>query len=159
MAVVLEEDDAGTKGALLENLGETQETLIETAYAKLDEVWQAILEDAIMSCPFDTGTLMSTIRLEEGGTGTEEGIGYTPQGTGEKAISIYDSTIVAGDPNAWNSKKNEPCIYAEWVHDGSYNVRTKKMNEPNPWLEEAIEKHEAELDAAIEDMMNAIGAE
>jgi hypothetical protein len=159
MAVVLEEDDAGTKEAVQNEIKTTQSKLIEAAQAELDAVWMKILEDAILDCPFETGTLMSTVRLVEGGTGADIGMSYSPDGGGgEMAVSVYDSTIMAGDPNI-TKPNGEPCVYAEWVHDGSFNVRTGKMNIAQPWLENAIDKHGDELDAAIEKMMDAIDAE
>lgn len=160
MAVALEEDDAGTKNAVKNEISKVQGKLIEAAQAELSEVWMRILEDAILDCPFETGTLMGTVRLiDEGGTGTDEGISYSPEGGGgEKAVSVYDSTIVAGDASV-TKPNGEPCIYAEWVHDGSFNVRTQRMNIAQPWLENAVDKHADELDAAIEKMMDAIDAE
>lgn len=156
MAAV-EEDDAGTKQGVIDSLKGVDEKLIEEAQDKLEAVWEKILETAIMLCPIDTGTLMSTIRLVSGDS-TPEGASYTPEGGGgEKAVTIYDSTIIAGDENT-TKPNGEPCIYAEWVHDGHFD-RSGRWVEGQPFLEEAILEHEDELDEAIDDVMNAIGAE
>lgn len=164
MAVV-SEDDNGTKKKVIDDISEAQQKLIEEAQSKLDEVWMKILETAIMLCPIDTGTLVQTIRLEQGsGVTSEEGAfveSYsTPTGAGgsDKSIIIYDSTITAGDETVINPRTGQPCIYASWVHDGHYD-RAGKWVEGIPFLEEAIEEHSAELDEAMNAMFDAIGAE
>ena len=155
----IEEDDNGSKKALADSLSASQTQLVEDAQSKLDEVWDKIYETALMLCPVDTGTLLSTIKIVQGDSGTPEGSSYTPEGSGgEEAITIYDSTIMAGDESVINPKSGMPCIYAQWVHDG-HLTRGGTITEPQPFLEDAILEHEAELDEAINDMMDAIGAE
>ncbi len=157
MVAGIEEDDDGTKQGIVDSLNETNEKLIEEAQEKLSAVWQKILDTAIMLCPIDTGTLQSTIRLIEGDS-TPEGASYTPEGGGgEKAVTIFNGTIIAGDENI-TKPDGSPCIYAEWVHDGHFD-RSGRWVEGQPFLEEAILEHEAELDEAINEVMDAIGAE
>jgi hypothetical protein len=152
----IEEDDAGTKRGIIDNLEETKEKLIEEAQSRLSDVWQKIFDTAFMLCPVESGTLQSTIELIEGDS-TSEGASYTPEGGGgEKAVTIYNSTIIAG--NAGITKPDgTPCIYAEWVHDGHFN-RGGTWVEGQPFLEDAILEHEAELDQAINEMLDAIDA-
>ncbi len=153
----IEEDDAGTKQGVIDNVNQINDKLIEEAQAKLQAVWQKILDTAIMLCPVDTGTLQGTVRLIEGDS-TPEGASYTPEGGGgEKAVTIYDSTIIAGDENV-TKPDGSPCVYAEWVHDGHFS-KSGRWIEAQPFLEDAILEHEDELDEAIDDVMNAIDAE
>jgi hypothetical protein len=153
----IEEDDNGTKQTIIDNLDETKEKLVEEAQDKLSAVWQKIFDTAFMLCPVESGTLQSTIQLIEGDS-TPEGASYTPEGGGgEKAVTIYNSTIIAGDAGV-TKPDGTPCIYAEWVHDGHFG-RGGNWIEGQPFLESAILEHEIELDEAINEVMDAIGAQ
>lgn len=160
------EDDGGTKKRVIDDIVWVQDSLIEEAQSRLDEVWDKILETAIMLCPFDTGTLMTTIRIEKGyGATSEEGAfvdSFTTSASGgeggTKSVIVYDSTITAGDETVINTRTGQPCIYAGWVHDGHYDKAGKWVNGV-PFLEEAIEENSAELDAALNAVFNAIDAE
>jgi hypothetical protein len=160
MGMVIEETDEGTKPLVAAELQRIPDQITEETKAKLDAIWDKIYEAALMLCPVDTGTLLSTIRIvssgEIGGLGGGED---SPEGgAGEKAITIYDSTIIAGDESVRNEKTGEPCIYAEWVHDGHF-CRGERWVEGVPFLEMAIDMYAEELDEALDEVMDVVGGE
>jgi hypothetical protein len=151
MAVV-EEDDNGTKEKLREDLDSEQKAMHENMQSSLEEVWQKIFDLAFILCPVDTGTLQSTIALVL----NEPAKGWTSYsyGGGNKAITIYDATIVAGDDSI-TRPDGYPCIYAQWVHDGHYTPWGTWVEE-QPFLEMAIMAYEGELQQAIERVMREL---
>jgi hypothetical protein len=157
MSFETSEDDDGTKTALIEWAQEAPSE-VDKLRDRLGDVWDKILEEAIMTCPIDTGTLMSTIKLiDNSGAEADDsfaGASYTAADgpSGNKTVTVYDCSIQAGDENAFRKPK-EPCIYAQWVHDGHGNVPAR------PWLAEAVDKYADELDAAIDDVVEAMGAQ
>ncbi|OGD52570.1 hypothetical protein A3K80_00535 [Candidatus Bathyarchaeota archaeon RBG_13_38_9] len=148
MSIVLFESDNGTKQLTIDRLNELRKKIPEEYEKALDVVWDKIFLTAIMLCPVDTGTLMSTIRIERGG-GVMSGF------SGIKAITIFDSTIVAGDERIINPKSGQPCIYSTWVHDGHFD-RGGKWVPAQPFLTDAVNAHEEELERALDNVNKAL---
>jgi hypothetical protein len=161
MAMVIEEDDNGTKQGVIDEIKKVKPT-IEELQQKLDDVWQKILETAKTLCmerAYDTGTLYDTIHIETGygDSGSTTAVSYSSLdiGQGSEAVTVYDSTIVAGDEGAINPKTGQPCIYAQWVHDGHFTPSGRYVD-GTFFLEDAIILHESELDDAINEIMDKV---
>jgi hypothetical protein len=145
------ESDKGSKGKVAKKLEEDNKKLNKDIQGSLDEVWDKIFEAAIMLCPIDSGTLLSTIRIVKNSPDIllSGGIGGFP-----KAITIYDSTIIAGD-EAVTRPDGYPCIYAQWVHDGHFTPWGTWVP-PQPFLTDAILMYEKELEDAVIRVIKAI---
>jgi len=149
MSIVLVETDNGTKQLTIDKLKELRRKIPIEFEKALDMVWDKIFFTAIMLCPVDTGTLMSTIKVERGGGVMSGGFSNI------RAITIFDSTIIAGDERVVNPKSGKPCIYATWVHDGHFD-RGGKWIPAQPFLTDALKAHEAELEEAIKNVQKAL---
>lgn len=115
---------------------------------KLNMLIDKIVDEAIARCPKVTGTLASTIRAVQGAAGLFGG--------GMKAFSIYDMSIVAGDPSVINPKSGRPCNYAEWVHDG-HPTKSGGFVVGQPFLTEAMMMYENEIDRVVDEALKKIG--
>lgn len=146
MSIVLSETDNGTKREVVEALKKYDKKLSKTVADRLEQVWDQILWDAIMECPIVTGTLVSTIKIVEGAFGDM-------MGTHIAARTVFDRSIVAGDETIINPRTGQPCIYAQWVHDGHSQSGTGRWIAGHPFLEIALDMNMAELETAIEAAM------
>lgn len=144
MSIILKESDDGTKQQVIKKVKEFDKNIDDALKQKLDEVWDKILWDAIMECPIITGTLASTIRVVEGAFGGLMG-GHVA------GRMVFDRTITAGDETVTNPRSGQPCIYAQWVHDGFIHPRSGRFIAGNPFLEIALERNFPELEKAIEE--------
>lgn len=153
MAVVIEEDDAGTKKKTKEAIARLKKDFEDgTIISKeLEQVMIKIRNDAKVACPKETGTLAGTIRLSKIPMGAMTG-GWSHV----KAITIFNMSIVAGDLTAINPKYNRPCDYATFVHDG-HKMRDGSFWAGVPFLTEAIAANSGELDKAIERALKKLG--
>lgn len=149
MSVALEEEEKG-KREVRDSLNKYKRELDRgtAVRAKLDEVIDKIVEDAIMGCPKDTGTLASTIQAIEGASGIF--------GAGIKGITLYDKSIIAGDPTRTNPKTGRPCNYAPLVHDG-HATKSGGWYAGNPFLTDAMMRHEDEAERAVDEALKTIG--
>lgn len=149
MTIGIEESDNGTKQRLKDRLEKDQEKISKDVANNLEEVWQKIFDWAFINCPYETGTLQSTMDLVINDVGLMSGAWTT-----SKAITIFDSTISAGDESA-SRPDGYPCIYATWVHDGHFTPQGIWVP-PQPWLADAIAMFEDELWDAIKRVMDAL---
>jgi len=149
MSVALEETEKG-KAEIRDSLDKYRKELGRGTVIKrkLDEVIDRIVEDAILGCPKDTGTLASTIKAVEGASGIF--------GAGIKGFTVYDKSIVAGDPSVTNPKTGRPCIYAPLVHDG-HATKSGGWYAGSPFLSDAIMAHEDEVERAVDEALKTIG--
>jgi len=129
----LQETDSGTKDMVKYSLTKGQREMIDKWYDSLTEIWDKILEEAIMECPIDTGTLVSTIRIVDNAG---------PPFGGQKAITIYDTSIVAGDPFVINPKTGRPCDYACFTENNFVVSNPKVYSIPE--LQEGIKVYSFE---------------
>jgi len=156
MAVVVEEDDAGTKKKAKEALRKLRNDFKDgTIISKeLRKVMIMIREDAKAICrreAYDTGTLHDTIRISKIPMGA-----MTGAWSHVKEITIFNMSVVAGDLSKINPKTNRPCDYASWVHDG-HRMRDGSFFSGVPFLTEAVAKNAAELNKAIERALKKLG--
>lgn len=149
MSVIIRESDGGTKRKVIEKTKEIPKNISEDLEKALDEIWDKIFQQAIMDCPFDTGALMSSIQITKGST---SGLA----GGAIKEVTVFDSTISAGDPAIINPKSGMPTSeYARFVHDGHFSQAGHWVPE-QPFLENAVAMYEQELNDAIERVMKAM---
>jgi len=163
MVIGLEETDNGSKEKTQKEVKKFMDSISEEAKQRLEEVWNAIYNEAIANCPIDTGSLVGTIKLQTENEISEEmqGVGgsYVMEGGGEKAVSIFNGTITAGDDAVINPKNNMPTtVYAALVHDGHFD-RAGNWIEGVFFLTDAIDAHELELEEAIDAALKSLGAE
>ena len=116
---------------------------------ELDEIWQKIKDEAISRCPKESGALASSIELEsEGGSGVT---GATGNGA-----TIYQNAIYAGNDSTFNFSGEPTSQYAQSVHDG-HMLPNGDFWEGTPFLEDALDAYESELDAAVDAAMQNLG--
>ena len=147
--VLIKESDGGTKKLVIKKLEEFRRELSPKLHMELDRVWNQVWMDAIDMCPVITGTLVSTIKIVEGGLG-----GIVSGGI--KQLMVIDKTIMAGDVNLINPKSGMPCIYAILVHDG-HRTRSGSWVAGQPFLADAIMKNEAAIMAACNKALKELG--
>jgi len=155
----LEESDGGTKKQVSDNLGKVSGQLNAELSERLEKIWNDIYNDAIANCPVDTGSLVGTIKLDvDAGNLQASGAGIDIMSTG-MSENIFNGTITAGDDAVVNPINKIPTSwYAIWVHDGHYTVDGVWVPE-QPFLENALAAHEAELEQAMDEALKNIGAE
>ena len=155
MAVVVTESDNGTKQKVMDNLNDINEELPSAIMQELDAIWMAIWMDAIAfsSKTMDTGALAASINVIEGGMGEGGGMGLSRTPRQPVGNWIFDRSITAGDVSVVNPKTGKTtAMYADWVHDG-HAMRDGTFWQGNPFLTDALDAHEAELEAAVEKAM------
>ena len=148
-ATALIESDNGTKRKVREKLKKLDKKIEKSLITELDAIWNKILGDAITECPKITGTLASTIRIVEGAFGGMMGSHIAGR-------MIFNKTITAGDEMI-TKPSGEPCVYAQWVHDGFIHWKSGRWIVGHPFLDIAIERNMAELEEAIEKAMKNSG--
>ncbi|GEM_PF-1699953 len=155
----LEETDNGSKKKVSEELGGLGKKLNDDLRERLEKIWNDIYNDAVAECPVDTGSLVTSIKLVVDDSNLEgggAGIDISSSGMSE---NVYNGTITAGDDAIINPKNGIPTsTYAIMVHDGHFTVDGTWV-EGIPFLSDALDKHSAELEAAIDDAMKEVGAE
>lgn len=153
MAVVIKEDDSGTKKKMREALVRTMNDFGDgTEIAKeLKGVMNRVRNTAYMKCPKVTRTLANTIRVVRIPMGT-----MTGSWSQVKSITIFNMSIVAGDLMAINPITGRPCDYATWVHDG-HKMRDGSFWAGIPFLTEAFAEHDQDINKAIERALKKIG--
>jgi hypothetical protein len=118
--------------------------------AELDAVWSAIKDLAIDLCPKESGALASSIELEsEGGSGTA-GVGAPVQGA-----EFYSNAIYAGNDSTCNFEGQLTSQYAVAVHEG-HMLPNGDFWEGCPFLEDALDAYESELDSAVDMAMSEL---
>ena len=112
---------------------------------ELDAVWQLIRDKAIELCPKESGALASSIELEsEGGSGMV---------SASQGATIYSNAIYAGNDETFNFGGEPTSQYAQAVHDG-HMMADGSFWEGVPFLEDALDAYESELDSAINRAMS-----
>jgi hypothetical protein len=119
------------------------------AKSELEKVWDKIYRETVSTCPFDTGTLVGTIKMA---TGSKAGEQMDTSSSGLNK-TIFNGTIVVGDDAVLHPNTGIPTSwYAIWVHDGSIYV------DGRPFLTEAFLKYEQELEDAIKNAIDKSNA-
>lgn len=117
---------------------------------ELNRAWSKVLMDAVIGCPKDTGSLVSTIRIVKTPLGAMTG-NVSPV----KSLTIFDRTIVAGDLMMINPKTHGPVDYASYVHDGY--MKNGLIYSGRPFLTNALAKNDVELMKAVDRALRKIG--
>lgn len=152
MGIAIYETDDGTKEKLIVNIAEIQTELPQEIAAELEKIWYEIWMDAIDFCSktMDTGALASSINVIEGGMIIGGGMGMSRTPREPIGNWIFDRSIIAGDVSIINPKTGKStALYAEWIHDG-HMMRNGSFWEGNPFLQDALDAHEAELEAVVD---------
>ncbi|MGA3110581.1 MAG: hypothetical protein ABSE15_00930 [Candidatus Bathyarchaeia archaeon] len=114
---------------------------------ELDAVWALIRDKAIELCPKESGALASSIELEsEGGSGAV---------SASQGATIYENAIYAGNDSTFNFDGQPTSQYAQAVHDG-HMMADGSFWEGVPFLEDALDAYESELDSAIDRAMSEL---
>lgn len=167
MVVEVHESDNGTKEALKQTMAGIANNLPQAIAAELDAIWEAILWDAILfsQATMYSGALASSIRIVDGpemmsGATSNGKAGFGPARQpvvrGTSSQTIFDRSITVGDASVSNWDNVPTDVYAFWVHEG-HRMRDGTFWEGNPFLTDAMDAHQAELDAAIEKAMKEMG--
>jgi hypothetical protein len=144
MAYAEDITDNGTIRLVEEDIEYIRENLCTEIAAELDVVWGKIRDLAIELCPKESGALASSIELEsEGGSGMI-GVSQTAQG-GE----FYSNAIYAGNDQTFNREGQPTSQYAVAVHEG-HLLKNGMFWEGNPFLTDAIDYYDAELNSAVD---------
>ncbi len=110
---------------------------------ELDAVWQLIRDKAIELCPKESGALASSIELEsEGGSGA---VSATSAYQGQ---TIYENAIYAGNDSTFNFEGQPTSQYADLVESG-HMLPNGDFWEGTPFLEDAVDFYDSELEAAV----------
>lgn len=142
------ESDGGTKKRTQKDLKDFMNKLTKDGKAGLEDVWGKIYEEVVANCPVDTMSLVGTIKLVTGDTVGQQVPNSFISTTG-MSETIFNGTITVGDDAVINPKNNIPTSwYAIWVHDGHFN-RDGRWVEGIPFLSDAFDKYEAELNAVM----------
>jgi len=147
MSIELIETDLGSKKRTRKAIRRIQDTKANKFMKELDVVVNKIVDTAKRLCPVDTGTLQRSIRKIR----TWE----TPTSSYHmKAKDVtLDFQIIAGGAPYFNPKYRKMVDYAQAVHDGTYN------RPPTPFLTDALDMHQAELDEAMNRFVKRIEEE
>jgi len=146
-AIEIRETDLGSKKRTRKAIRRIQDKKAEAFVKELDAVVDNVVATAKRLCPVDTGTLQRSIRK----------IRTWEQPTSSYHIKAKDVTldfqIIAGGAPYYNPKYNKMVDYAQAVHDGTYN------RPPTPFLTDAVDMHQAELDEALNRFVKKIEEE
>lgn len=139
------ETDYGSKGRAKTATEQFPIEVTKEAKWRLKAWWYTVKETARALCPVDTGTLQSTIRIQERGRPPEGyyEVVYAPKN------ELINSQIIAGGLMV-NPKTGRICDYALAVHDGHF-TRSGKFIPEQPFLRMAIQLHIKELDKILAD--------
>lgn len=151
MGMAISETDNGTKQVVADTMRDYGVALPEAIAAELDTIWDQIRNDAIDLCPKESGALASSIELEsEGGSGAR-GIASV------SGNEFYHNAIYAGNDDTHNERGQPTSLYVNWVHDG-HKMPNGSFWEGVPFLTQALENHEAELEEAVDRALQEMGA-
>jgi hypothetical protein len=157
MGMAIIESDDGTKQEVIETIENVEKKLPEEIAAELNQIWWAIWMDAIDLCNKLTGALASSINVIEGGMVVEGGMGMSRTPRMPIGDWMFNRSIIAGDITIINPITGKPTsMYAEWVHEG-HAMRDGTIWEGNPFLTDALDAHEEELNAAVDKAMEELG--
>lgn len=148
------ESDSGSKDRAKKRAKRFSEQLTVEGRWRLKAWWYEVWMTARMYClawAFDTGTLFSTIRIEESRSMPE---GYPYEVAFSSQNEMVNSMIIAGG-YAINPKSGRIVDYAQFVHDGHFTVGGRWMP-PKPFLRQAIEDHRAELDMILKNCIEKV---
>jgi hypothetical protein len=122
-------------------LAQIRDDLEDEMRTELLAVLEKIKALAIELCPKDTGSLASSVSLEEGTL---------------QAGDFYNGSIFAGSDDIINPKTKRPTSeYVLFVHEG-HLMPDGSFYEGVPFLTEAIMAYEAELDEAVNRAMKEL---
>lgn len=141
------ETDFGSKGRAKKATERFPKRLTAEGKWRLKAWWLKVLGTAQMLClawAFDTGTLYSTIRIEENRPMPE---GFPFEVAYASQNQMINSMIMAGGM-AINPKTGRIVDYAQAVHDGHFTTGGRWIPE-RPFLREAVNMHSTELDAIL----------
>jgi len=128
---------------------EIRDSMNDEVSNALDEIWQKIKDLAIELCPKESGGLASSVELEsEGGSGKISG-------TATQGGEFYHNSIFAGNDSTFNFSGQPTSQYAQSVHDG-HLMANGEFWEGTPFLEDAVDAYESELDAAVNNALNSL---
>jgi len=130
---------------LRESLEQIRDSLEEAVASELDAVWQKIKDLAVELCPKESGALASSIEL-----GSESGRLTVSQGN-----EFYSNSISAGNDSTFNREGQPTSQYAVPVHDG-HLLPNGMFWEGTPFLTDAIDQYESELQSAIDRALSDI---
>ncbi len=148
MMIGLNETDNGTKRRLQSDLQSFHRKFDNETRMALEDVWQKIYEEAVANCPVDTMSLVGTIKLVTGDSAGQQ-IPTSNIIASGMSMTLFNGTITVGDDAVVNPKNNIPTSwYAIWVHDGHFNRDGRWVN-GQPFLSDAFDKYEAELNTAL----------
>ena len=142
--------DDGTILSTEENIQMIRDEMTEAIAEELDAVWQSVKDYAIDFCPKESGALASSIELEN-----EGGSGMIGQGAAIQGAEFYSNAIYAGNDQTFNFSGQPTSQYAQSVHDG-HMMADGNFWEGTPFLEDALDAHESELVAAVDNAMTEL---
>ncbi len=126
---------------IIDDLENLRDNLPAQVAEELDAVWQLIREKAVDLCPKESGALASSIELEsEGGSGTV---------SASQGATIYENAIFCGNDSTFNFEGQPTSQYAQAVHDG-HMTASGEFWEGTPFLEDALDAYESELDLTVQ---------
>ena len=133
-----------------EDIRTLRDDLNDAVCAELDEIWSKIRDLAIDLCPKESGALASSIEIE-----SEGGSGAIGRGGGRQG-EFYSNSIWAGNNETFNFDGQPTSQYAQAVHDG-HLMPNGDWWEGTPFLEDAVDAYEDELNSAVDRAMSEIG--
>jgi hypothetical protein len=149
MAMSVEVTDSGTMIQTELTMEEIRRNIEMEVASQLDIIWIQILGAAVELCPKETGALASSIRLESESGYARGAIGVA----GIAGEEFYSNSIYAGRFDVINPVTGEPTdLYALFVHDG-HALPNGGFYEGVPFLAEAVEEYQSELDACVDRAM------
>lgn len=123
-----------SEATVKKQLEEIRDNLEDEVRAELDSIMEKVKDMAIEMCPKETGALASSISLESGAI---------------QSGDFYGSSIYAGSEDIINPITGKATSeYALFVHDG-HAMPNGGFYEGVPFLDEAMQFYEAELELAV----------
>lgn len=133
----LTETDFGSKGRAKVAFSRLGPDITIELKPKLEAWWRKVEQTARMLCPFQTGSLRDSIRVEKGGVGFG-GASFEAAAEPSAYSDIINSSIWAGGPQYINYRTGKIVDYASFVHDGFIH-RSGALVAPQPFLQTAID--------------------
>lgn len=144
MKVTIDDDFHRQKHEAMAQLALIRDSLCEQIINELDAIMEQVKADAISLCPKDTGALASSINLTGGAISSSS--------------NFYEASIYAGDENIINPKTGKPTSeYAQLVEEG-HEMRDGSFWEGSEFLSQAMQMHEAELEACVDRALKELGS-
>ena len=142
--------ETGTPCGVKRNLEEFMDNLPDAIALELDAIWAEIKDLAVDLCPLESGALASSIELE-----SEGGSGMVGQGAAIEGAEFYSNAIYAGNDETFNFSGQPTSQYAQAVHDG-HTTTGGDFWEGCPFLEDALDAYDSELESAVDRAMTEI---